>query len=133
MGGDYAFPVRGRQRSQQYGLHADHGAHRQKPDEGGLMAHFACMASSARRVYDREVSGVKFVKSNLHGEHHPSEDAPPLAEDLGGGWFLLGAFDGLGGTGSDRYVRKHDGAERTGAYIASRVAARAVENAKRDL
>jgi serine/threonine protein phosphatase PrpC len=85
------------------------------------------------QVNDREVSGVKFVKSNLHGEHHPSEDAPPLAEDLGGGWFLLGAFDGLGGTGSDRYVRKHDGAERTGAYIASRVAARAVENAKRDL
>jgi serine/threonine protein phosphatase PrpC len=85
------------------------------------------------QVYDTEVSGVKFVKSNLHGEHHPSEDAPPLAEDLGSGWFLLGAFDGVGGTGSDRYVRKHDGAERTGAYIASRVAARTVENAKRDL
>jgi serine/threonine protein phosphatase PrpC len=84
-------------------------------------------------VGGKEVSGVKFVKSNLHGEHRLSEDAPPLAEDLGGGWFLLGAFDGLGGTGSDRYLRKHDGAERTGAYIASRVAARAVRDAKRDL
>lgn len=53
------------------------------------------------------------------------EDAEPLAVEGPGGAFLLGVFDGLGGSGGARY--DVDGVERKGAYLASRLARETTE------
>lgn len=76
---------------------------------------------------------MEFVKRSLVTAGRLSEDAEPLAIGLGDGWFVAGAFDGLGGAGSERYRRKSDGQERTGAFLGARVAARAVEAASQGL
>lgn len=67
---------------------------------------------------------MKLVTAESETPGRPSEDAQPLAVDLGDDWFLLAAFDGVGGSGADLFLRKSssDPGPYTGAYFASRIA-----------
>jgi serine/threonine protein phosphatase PrpC len=63
-------------------------------------------------------------------EHHPDglgEDAEPLCVFCRPSNGLLGAFDGLGGAGGET-IRRPDGSERTGAWLASRRVRQVVRN-----
>jgi serine/threonine protein phosphatase PrpC len=57
-------------------------------------------------------------------EEDAGEDSPPLLQQLGD-TVLVGVFDGLGGAGGRRY--QLGSVQRTGAYLASRAAARSVQ------
>lgn len=61
-------------------------------------------------------------------EHRPGrgEDAPPISILWSSSNGLVGVFDGLGGAGGET-TTAFDGKERTGAWIASRLAALAVQ------
>lgn len=54
------------------------------------------------------------------------EDADPINTSFAPQRGIIAVFDGLGGSGSEVY-RDHDGRERTGAYIASRLVRNSVE------
>jgi hypothetical protein len=69
------------------------------------------------------VSRKPLFSFNLEKVAGHGEDADPVALDRGDEWWL-GAFDGVGGAGGQMY--EVEGLPRTGAYLASRIAARTV-------
>lgn len=66
------------------------------------------------------VSQAPILSVEIEAVTDQGEDAEPLAVEGPGGSFVLGVFDGLGGSGGARY--DVDGVERKGAYLASRLA-----------
>lgn len=65
----------------------------------------------------------QLVTFNLEKRSGRGEDADPIAVGRAGEWWLA-AFDGVGGAGAQTY--DVEGGPRTGAYLASRIAALAV-------